>query len=260
MTRRGTGWARRTRSGRARRSASGSTASASPCSSMTTGSARSVDGCNRKGRPALRRSECATSSWSAPGTPGNTDVITGKGPEGYEEEQESRFSTSRSATASVFVATPRSSPRVLVEHEPSPLLAEHPRPDGAPPACSGSRPRRWTDSNPRFSGSDALLDHALEYARESLGAETRSIRLREPRSSGNARATTRRRPRLHLAVRRRRTGPDGSLTPGVRRPRPLGRCRARLHADPLGRGVLALLPMAERSTASRTRSRRTTAS
>ena len=40
-------------------------------------------------------------------------------------------------------------------------------------ASSASRRRRWTRRNPRYSGSDALLDAALDHAAAALGAETR---------------------------------------------------------------------------------------
>src|SRR5262249_21499368 len=71
-------------------------------------------------------------------------------------------------------------PRKLVKHKPSHLLAEHPKPPGAPPRVLGLSTSAMDDANPRFSTSDALLEHAMGAA-ATRGADTRTIRLRDLR-------------------------------------------------------------------------------
>src|SRR5207247_3676113 len=77
----------------------------------------------------------------------------------------------------VYVQTPPVMPRKLVKHKPSHLLDAHPRPAGAPPRVLGISTTAMDEANPRFSTSDALLDHAMDMASE-LAADTQLIRLR----------------------------------------------------------------------------------
>jgi multimeric flavodoxin WrbA len=78
----------------------------------------------------------------------------------------------------VYVATPPSAPRKLVKHKPLHLLDEHPKPPGAPCRVLGISTTAMDGANPRFSTSDALLEHAIAQAR-ARGAETQLIRLRD---------------------------------------------------------------------------------
>ena len=103
-------------------------------------------------------------------------VVTGRGPEGYDEEQVPVY-TIEERQDGVYVQLPPVQPRKLVKHKPSHLLQEHPKPAGAPPRVLAISTTAMDEGNPRFSTSDALLDHALGRAGE-LGAETRLIRLR----------------------------------------------------------------------------------
>jgi multimeric flavodoxin WrbA len=107
-------------------------------------------------------------------------VVTGRGPEGYDEEQVPVFDVEERADG-VYVATPPSSPRRLLKHKPSHLLEEHPKPPGAPPRVLGISTTAMDQANPRFSTSDVLLEHALAHASGALGADTQLLRLRELR-------------------------------------------------------------------------------
>jgi multimeric flavodoxin WrbA len=68
---------------------------------------------------------------------------------------------------------------VLAKHEQHPLLHPTPKPAGAPPRVLGISTTAMDDTNPRFSTSDALLDHAMRFAKETLRADTQTIRLRD---------------------------------------------------------------------------------
>src|SRR5438034_1553732 len=69
-------------------------------------------------------------------------------------------------------------PRRLVKHKPSHLLEVHPKPAGAPPRVLVISTTAMDDVNPRFSTSDALLEHALDQAKRR-GADTQHIKLRD---------------------------------------------------------------------------------
>jgi nitrite reductase/ring-hydroxylating ferredoxin subunit/multimeric flavodoxin WrbA len=134
--------------------------------------------CNHKGGPLCEgrlRGEFVMCPWHG----WEYSVVTGRGPEGYDEEQVPVFEVEERADG-VYVATPPSSPRKLVKHKPSHLLQEHPKPAGAPPRVLGISTTAMDEGNPRFSTSDVLLEHALAHA-GGLGAETRLLRLRELR-------------------------------------------------------------------------------
>jgi multimeric flavodoxin WrbA len=107
-------------------------------------------------------------------------VVTGRGPEGYDEEQVPVFALEEREDG-VYVATPPASPRKLLKHKPSHLLEAHPKPPGAPPRVLGLSTTAVDGANPRYSTSDALLEHALATAGGALGAETQLLRLRDLR-------------------------------------------------------------------------------
>jgi len=135
--------------------------------------------CNHKGGPLCEgrmRGEFLVCPWHG----WEYSVVTGRGPEGYDEEQVPVFEVEERADG-VYVATPPVSPRRLLKHKPGHLLEEHPKPPGAKPRVLGISTTAMDEANPRFSTSDALLEHALSHAGASLGADTRLIRLRELR-------------------------------------------------------------------------------
>ena len=168
-------------------------------------------------------------------------VVTGRGPEGYDEEQVPVFEVEERADG-VYVATPPASPRRCVKHKPSHLL------ERASEAARRAAPRARHLDHGDGRGESALL-HLRRAARARAGprraaasAPTRScVRLRELRfrpCEGNyskaARACT-----WPCAITER--DPADQLTRGLRGARPLGRRGAGGDADPLGHRLLALL-------------------
>jgi len=136
-----------------------------------------ADRCNHKGGPlseGFRNGEYIRCPWHG----WEYSVVTGRGPEGFDEEQVAVYAVEE-RTDGVYVATPPREPRRLLKHKPSHLLHEHPKPPGAPPRVLGLSTTVMDDGLPRFSTSEALLDAALAHARDELGAETRLVRLRE---------------------------------------------------------------------------------
>jgi len=134
------------------------------------------DICNHKGGPLAEgrvRGEFVMCPWHA----WEYSVVTGKGPEGYDEEQVPVFAVEERSDG-VYVQTPPVMPRKLIKHKPSHLLEEHAKPAGAPPRVLGLSTAAMDDANPRFSTSDALLEHAMVRAKE-LGADTQTIWLRD---------------------------------------------------------------------------------
>ena len=146
--------------------------------------------CNHKGGPLSEgrlRGEFVMCPWHA----WEYSVVTGHGPEGYDEEQVPVFEVEERADG-VYVATPPASPRRLLKHKPTHLLEEHPKPPGAPPRVLGISTTAMDEVNPRFSTSDALLEHAVAHARAAR-RPTRSSSGCASSASAPARATTRRR-------------------------------------------------------------------
>ena len=134
------------------------------------------DICNHKGGPLSEgrvRAEFVMCPWHG----WEYSVLTGKGPEGYDEEQVPVFAVEERADG-VYVQTPPVMPRKLIKHKPSHLLEEHAKPAGASPRVLGLSTAAMDDANPRFSTSDALLEQAMVRAKE-LGADTQTIRLRD---------------------------------------------------------------------------------
>jgi nitrite reductase/ring-hydroxylating ferredoxin subunit/multimeric flavodoxin WrbA len=131
--------------------------------------------CNHKGGPLCEgrmRGEYVVCPWHG----WEYSVVTGRGPEGYDEEQVPVFAIEERADG-VYLATPPVLPRQLVKHKPSHLLEEHPKPAGAPPRVLGLSTTAMDAGNPRYSTSDALLEHALAQAKK-LGADTQLVSLR----------------------------------------------------------------------------------
>src|SRR6266581_6637521 len=136
------------------------------------------DICNHKGGPLSEgrlNGEFVTCPWHA----WEYSVVTGKGPAGYDEEQVPVYALEERADG-VYVQIPPIAPRKLVKHKPSHLLEEHPKAAGAPCRVLGISTTGMDDTNPRFSTSDALLDHAMARAGE-LEADTQLIKLRSLR-------------------------------------------------------------------------------
>jgi nitrite reductase/ring-hydroxylating ferredoxin subunit/multimeric flavodoxin WrbA len=135
--------------------------------------------CNHRGGPLCegrRRGEYVACPWHG----WEYSVVTGRGPEGYDEEQVPVFELEEREDG-VYLATPPASPRKLLKHKPSHLLEAHPKPPGAPPRVLGLSTTAIDAGNPRYSTSEALLEHALAEAGGALGAETRLLRLRDLR-------------------------------------------------------------------------------
>src|SRR3989454_10717436 len=131
--------------------------------------------CNHKGGPLSEgrlHGEFVMCPWHA----WEYSVITGKGPEGYDEEQVPSFAVEERQDGG-YVQTPPVMPRKLVKHKPSHLLETHSKTPGAPPRVLGISTTAMDEANPRFSTSDALLEHAMAMARE-LQTDTQLIKLR----------------------------------------------------------------------------------
>ena len=136
-----------------------------------------ADGCNHRGGPLSEgrlRDEYVMCPWHG----WEYSVITGRGPEGFDEEQVPVFAVEE-RTDGVWVKTPPVMPRKLLKHKPSHLVDEHPKPAGAPPRILGISTTMMDSANPRFSTSEALLEAALEHAGGKRGADTRLIRRRD---------------------------------------------------------------------------------
>ncbi len=132
--------------------------------------------CNHKGGPLCEghlRGEFIQCPWHG----WEYSVVTGKGPMGYDEEQVPVFALEE-RNGDVYVATPPTMPARLISHKPSHLLDEHIKPADSPPRVLGISTTGMDGENPRFSTSDALLDHALAKAKTD-GADTQLIRLRD---------------------------------------------------------------------------------
>lgn len=130
--------------------------------------------CNHKGGPLCDgrvRGEFVTCPWHG----WEYSVVSGKGPPGYDQETVPVFAVEE-RDGGVWVQTPPVTKRTLVRHAPHALLSPEPKPAGAPPRVLGLSTTAMDADNPRYSTSDALLDHALARA-AALGADTRLVRL-----------------------------------------------------------------------------------
>jgi len=133
------------------------------------------DICNHKGGPLSEgrlTGEFVTCPWHG----WEYSVVTGKGPAGYDEEQVPVYALEERADG-VYVQLPPIAPRKLLKHKPSHLLEEHAKAPGAPCRVLGISTTAMDDGNPRFSTSEALLEHAIARAGE-LKTDTQLIKLR----------------------------------------------------------------------------------
>ena len=211
---------------------------ASRSSSTTADFSAISDICNHRGGPlsdGRLHGEFVMCPWHA----WEYSVITGKGPEGYDEEQVPVYRL-ETRDDGVYVELPPVMPRSLLKHKPSHLLEPHPKPADAPPRVLGISTTGMDAVNPRFSTSDCLLEHAVAHL-GAQGADTSVIRLRElafRHCEGNyskaSHACT-----WPCAITER--DPDRRAHAGLRGPGALGRRRAHRHAHPLGQRLVALL-------------------
>ncbi len=102
---------------------------------------------------------------------------TGQGEPGYEQDAVPRYAV-RVADGRVQVDRASATKRTRIRHAPHPLARKVERAPG-PPRVLGLSTTNMEDGHPRYSTSDALLEHALEFAGRALGAEQKQIRLRD---------------------------------------------------------------------------------
>ena len=103
-------------------------------------------------------------------------ATTGLGEPGYEEDCVPAYAV-KVEGGRVLVDLASATKRHKTPHEPHPLSRPIVRGEG-PVRVVGISTTNMTAKHPRYSTSEALLDVALEHA-NSLGAQTRSIRLRD---------------------------------------------------------------------------------
>ena len=196
------------------------------------------DICNHRGGPlsdGRLHGEFVMCPWHA----WEYSVITGKGPEGYDEEQVPVYRL-ETRDDGVYVELPPVMPRRLLKHKPSHLLEPHPKPADAPPRVLGISTTGMDAVNPRFSTSDCLLEHAVGHL-GAQGADTQRDPAPRAHLSPLRRQLLQGVARVHLAMRHHRARPDRRAHAGLRGPGALGRRRAHRHADSLGQRLLALL-------------------
>lgn len=102
---------------------------------------------------------------------------TGHGEAGYEQDQVPSYAT-KVENGRLYVDLSSATKRKKQPHEPHPLARPVVRRPG-PIRIVGISTTAMTEGHPRYSGSDALLEAALEHARGELQLETRCIKLRE---------------------------------------------------------------------------------
>ena len=101
---------------------------------------------------------------------------TGLGEPGFEEDAVPAYPV-KVEGGRVLVDLAAGTKRTKKPHDPHPLARKIVREPG-PPRLAGISTTAMDEANPRFSGSDHLLHHALEAAKQH-GAETKMIRLSE---------------------------------------------------------------------------------
>jgi nitrite reductase/ring-hydroxylating ferredoxin subunit/multimeric flavodoxin WrbA len=102
---------------------------------------------------------------------------TGHGESGYEQDQVPTYST-KVEDGRVYVDLFSATKRKKQAHRPH-LLARPVVRQAGPIRVVGISTTAMTLDHPRFSGSDALLEAALDHARHELQLETQYIKLRE---------------------------------------------------------------------------------
>src|SRR5450432_3620203 len=101
---------------------------------------------------------------------------SGTGEPGFEEDRVPAYPV-KVENGRVFIDVSAPTRRTKTPHAPHPLARKVERAPG-PLRLAGISTSPMDAANPRFSGSDHLLDHALKEARD-LGAETKVIRLND---------------------------------------------------------------------------------
>ncbi len=101
--------------------------------------------------------------------------VTGLGEPGFEDDAVPRHDVKVEGGRVLVNVTPASK-RTRKPHPPHPLARPVQREPG-PVRVIGISTTNMDVANPRYSTSDALLEHAIGHARAQLGAETRLIRL-----------------------------------------------------------------------------------
>ncbi|MDH5233524.1 MAG: NAD(P)H-dependent oxidoreductase [Gemmatimonadota bacterium] len=102
---------------------------------------------------------------------------TGLGEPGYEEDAVPRYQV-RVQDGRVQVDVASATRRSRIPHDPHPLARKVERAPG-PPRVLGISTTNMEQGHPRYSTSEALLEHALGYAAGTLHAEQQLIRLRD---------------------------------------------------------------------------------
>jgi nitrite reductase/ring-hydroxylating ferredoxin subunit/multimeric flavodoxin WrbA len=102
---------------------------------------------------------------------------TGLGEPGYEEDAVPRYAV-RVEDGRVQVDVASATKRTRIPHDPHPLARKVERAPG-PPRVLGISTTNMEQGHPRYSTSEALLEHALAYAEGTLHAERQLIRLRD---------------------------------------------------------------------------------
>jgi multimeric flavodoxin WrbA/nitrite reductase/ring-hydroxylating ferredoxin subunit len=102
---------------------------------------------------------------------------TGSGEPGYEGDRVPSHAV-KEEHGRVLVSAQPITPRGHLPHAPHPLARKPERADG-PIRVAGISTTIMQAGNPRYSTSEALLDVALAHARDTLGAETQLIKLRD---------------------------------------------------------------------------------
>ncbi len=102
---------------------------------------------------------------------------SGQGEPGFEEDAVPTYEL-KIDNDRLLVNLAPITPRTQKKHERHPLARPVTRADGTIRVV-GISTTVMDAVNPRYSTSDALLDHALEHARTQLGAQTRTVRLND---------------------------------------------------------------------------------
>ncbi len=102
---------------------------------------------------------------------------TGQGEAGYEQDQVPVY-TIKIENGRLYIDLSSATKRKKQAHKPHPLARPVVRQAG-PIRVVGISTTAMTRDHPRFSGSDALLEAALDHARHKLQLETQYIKLRD---------------------------------------------------------------------------------
>ena len=103
--------------------------------------------------------------------------VTGVGEPGFEDDRVPAYPV-QVANGRVLVDVANASKRGRKPHEPHPLSRDHMKRQDGPLRVAGISTTAMNSSEPRFSGSEALLQHALDHA-SNTGCESRLIRLND---------------------------------------------------------------------------------